>query len=535
MNYLKIFVFFNIGFSVAFAFFIVLSDFILELFMPTYDVSFDPLFLLTLFVAGLLLSFNKSQLFFYIFVFFISLLQFVQISSIAYFGYPILPSEIHKIFSEFSDIKDVILTEAGSFLIVPISLFIPLIVIIAANHFFGKNGIKISFAFVLVLLLFVPKIERATRRDVQFFFPSPIRYSFHNTINAFSFYVGKEIWIDNNFKMPEDFYSPYTVEKHESKAKNIVLVIGESVNPWHFSLFGYDRATTPFLDGLRGDYGFDYQEGVSSGVSTHSSMAFFLNGVREPGNIKEIKSKTFNLFRLAKKQGFSTFFVSAQDAKTAYEIGNQYIDKILTKEENLFLFKTKRDEGLLDVLDKLTLYDKNFIVVQMRTPHAPYKDNYDKGSDFDVFSGKDDRVDTYDNSILYFDFVLKNIFDYFKKYMENDGYFIFISDHGQAFGEDGFYGHNKLDLSVASVPFLSYSASGDKIPVKTPSQYETAEWIGALLGYKFVNPNLEENLSYIHGNNFLSDYEFISYVKIDGNITEQRKKMLSRLIQERQK
>lgn len=423
-----------------------------------------------------------------------------------------------------------VFAEASSFLIVPISLIIPLAIIIAANYFSRKNSLKMPFAFILVLLLFVPKIERATRRDVQFFFPSPIRYSFHNAINAFSFYVGKEIWVNNNFQMPQDFYYPYALEKYKPKAQNVVLVIGESVNPHHLSLFDYSKITTPFLNSLEENDKFDYQEAISSGVSTHSSMAFFLNGVREPGNTKEIKSKTFNLFKLAKEQGFSTFFISAQDAKTAYEIGNKYIDKITTKEENIFLFKTKRDQALIDILNGFTLSDRNFIVIQMRTPHAPYKDNYDEGSDFDVFNGENNRVDTYDNSILYFDSVLKDIFNNLKKYIEDDGYFIFISDHGQVFGENGFYGHNKLDLSVATVPFLSYSASGGKISAKTPSQYEVAEWIGELLGYKFINPNFKDNIFYVHGNNFLSDYEFISYAKIDGNIIEQSKTMLSRFI-----
>jgi hypothetical protein len=104
-SYFKRFIFFNISFSILFMFSIVLTDFILEFFILTYNVSFDPLFLLTLFAAGLLLSFNKSQIFFYIFIFFIILLQFIQVSSIVYFGYSILPSEIHKIFLEFSDIK----------------------------------------------------------------------------------------------------------------------------------------------------------------------------------------------------------------------------------------------------------------------------------------------------------------------------------------------------------------------------------------------------------------------------------------------
>ncbi|MDR1460360.1 MAG: sulfatase-like hydrolase/transferase [Campylobacteraceae bacterium] len=531
MNYLKRFIFFNVSFAVLFVFFIVLIDFILEFFISAYDVSFDPLFLLILFAAGLFLSFNKSQIFFYLFIFFIFSLQLVQISSIVYFGYYIQPSEIDKIFLEFSDIKDAALAEADSFLLIPISLIIPLAIIIAANFFLKKNSLKIPFAFVLVLLLFIPKIERATRRDIQFFFPSPVRYSFHNTINTFSFYAGKEIWVNNNFKMPQNFYLPYTVEKYQPKAQNIILVIGESVNPNHLSLFGYDRLTTPFLNMLKEDDRFDYQEAVSGGVSTHSSMAFFLNGVREPGNTQEIKSKTFNLFKLAKEQDFSTFFISAQDAKIAYEIGNKYIDEIVTKEEEFLLFKTKRDQGLLDVLDELALTDKNFIVIQMRTPHAPYEDNYDEGSEFDVFKDKSKRIDTYDNSVLYFDFVLKNIFNNVEKLIKNNGYFIFVSDHGQVFGENGFYGHNKLDMSVAAVPFLSYSVNGDKIPYKTPSQYEIAEWIGELLGYKFINPNLQNNTFYVHGNNFLSNYEFISYIKINGNIAKQSKTILNQFIQ----
>jgi glucan phosphoethanolaminetransferase (alkaline phosphatase superfamily) len=535
MGYLKKFIFFNIGFAVVFMTCIVLTDFILEIFIESYDISFDPSFLLVLFAAGLVLSFNKSQIFFYLFIAFIFSLQFIQVSSIAYFGYCVQPSDVHRIFLEFSDIKDVVFTEAGAFLLVPFSLIIPFGIIITANLLLKKNTLKIPFAFVLVLLLFVPKVERATRRDIQFFFPSPIRYSFHNTINTFSFYVGKEMWSNNNFEMPKDFYAPYSVEQAEPKVKNIVLVIGESVNPNHLSLFDYNRTTTPFLDSLKQEDKFDYQEAFSSGVSTHSSMAFFLNGVKEPGNVQEIKSKTFNLFRLAKEQGFSTFFISAQDAKTAYEIGNQYIDKIITKEERVFLFERKRDEGLLDMLSELSFSDNNFIVVQMRTPHAPYEDNYDKGSQFDVFKGTNERVDTYDNALLYFDFVLKGIFEKSKKLIENDGYFIFISDHGQVFGENGFYGHNKLDFSVASIPFFSYGASSDKIPDKIPSQYEVAEWIGGLLGYKFINTNLQDDTFYIHGNNFLSDYEFISYIKDDKNITSYDKMMLKQFVRQKEK
>ncbi|MDR1977008.1 MAG: sulfatase-like hydrolase/transferase [Campylobacteraceae bacterium] len=533
---------FNFAFAALFAFSLILTDFILEIFIPSYDVHFDGGFIAVLFVVGLALSFNKSRLFFFLFIIFIFSLQLVQVCSIVYFGYAISPADIHKIFDEFTDIKTAALAEIGSYWLVPLALFIPLGILILGFLSSKNRTLKIPFIFILVLLAFVPKIERATRRDIQFFFPSPIRYSFHNTINAFSFYVGREIWDDNRFRMPEDFYKPYAIKTDVAKAKNILFVVGESVNPSHLSLFGYDRETTPFLSSLKENDDFYYQEAISEGVATHSALVFLLNGVREPGNIAEIKSKTFNLFRLAKENGFKTFFISAQDAKTAYEIGDKYIDKIVTKEERALAFAKKRDMALLDILNEMDFGERNFIVVQLRTPHAPYAKNYDSGGEFDLFSGGNERIDTYDNAILFFDQVMKGLFGFFEKIEGEDNYFIFTSDHGQAFGENGFWGHNRLDINVAKVPFIFYCGEQNdgscyqelKLP-SLPSHYEIAELTGSLLGYQFVNENADNSTFFVHGNNFLSNYEFITYTKDENNITAQSSITLKEFIKKNDK
>jgi glucan phosphoethanolaminetransferase (alkaline phosphatase superfamily) len=526
----------NLLFASCFSLCLVLTDFILEAFLPSYNVKFDPVFLAMLFGMGFLVSFNKNKAFFYLFIGFLFFLQFAQVGSIVYFGYCISPENIYKIFSETSDIASVAFAEAGSLLLVPLAVCAPFLILLSVFWVTRKNTRKIPFIFLLVLLMFVPKIERATRRDIQFFFPSPVRYSFHNTLNAFSFYAGREMWLNEHFQLPQDFYAPYATRKQIPLVDNLVFVIGESVNPHHLSLFGYERKTTPFLDSLVSDASFNASVAIAGGVATHSSLAFLLNGVREPGNIPEMKAKTFNIFRLAKEQGFTTVFISAQDAKVAYEIGNQYIDTIITREEHPALFKIKRDMALLDILRGIKLGERNLVVVNLRAPHAPYAENYDESSEFDIFGGSDKRVDTYDNAILYFDKVMENLFFHFKSIGKpgHKNAFLFTSDHGQAFGEKGFFGHNKLDISVAEVPFIQYGVNARAESPPPFSHYEITRWIGELLGYEMMNPNQKDDSFFIHGNNFLSDYEFIPYSKKNSGVRTREKMTLKAYMKQRQ-
>ncbi len=94
---------------------------------------------------------------------------------------------------------------------------------------------------------------------------------------------------------------------------NIVLLIGESMK--------YDN----FVESKLKEQSFFYKEIYSGAINTDVSVPLLLNSKTNPLELN-YKNET-NLFRLAKKSNFNTFFISIQTQKSL-----QYIDKYLQRE-----------------------------------------------------------------------------------------------------------------------------------------------------------------------------------------------------------
>lgn len=87
---------------------------------------------------------------------------------------------------------------------------------------------------------------------------------------------------------------------------------------------------------------------------------------------------------------------------------------------------------------------------------------------------------------------------------------------------DGRYGHNQLVMEDMRVPFFIYSSDG-KVPVLPNgviSHYEISELAAQYLGYRVINPNYENNVFFVHGNNLFEEYQFIEYQRQNGKLKE---------------
>ena len=94
----------------------------------------------------------------------------------------------------------------------------------------------------------------------------------------------------------DQFYDQDTLNK------TLVLIISESVNKQHMSLYGYERNTTPFLDDRRDLYVF--KDCVTPAVLTVDAVpALFFN---------EDDTKDLNLITLLNKLGYETVWISNQ-------------------------------------------------------------------------------------------------------------------------------------------------------------------------------------------------------------------------------
>ena len=516
----------NACFGVLFAFSALLPDYIFQAIYKQISYSTDIAFIFLLIGFGTALSLS-GRWFFYSFMSLCFICQLIQLFHIGYFGRPINPIDISKIWMEFGDIYETGVSSMGELWFIPVMLtgcFATLCWVFHKHA--GKTRYSAYAAFICIAALAVWPVN-ASYKSLRVFLPAPSRYSIHNTLKTFSFFAVQG-WKINHIKsiVPEDFYEKYTVAPlppNDRKPRLILLIIGESLTSNYMSIFtGHDN-TTPNLDRMKYDANLMALPAVSGSVSTHSSLALFFGVVREPGNIRTIESEKTNLFRLAKTSGYETYFISAQNAEQTHAIGTAYIDDIRTVEDELIGFALNKDFHFIPILDDIMKKggDNKFIVFNFRAIHSPYASAYQWNPEYKVFptdvaDSTLKRRNEYKNAMRYVDALLKSLLENFAKYDDGSGVFAVISDHGESLGEDNLWGHTVLSFRSAESPFLLYSRQLHSLPKKhvenkkIVTHYEIGKLLANIFGFEIVNPNEVEGLFYINGSHLYQDCDFMA-------------------------
>lgn len=516
----------NILFAIAATTAVLAPDMIMNYAANAHIIQ-EPLFVLYLGGFMLLLSFCQNK-FVYAVIGIIALMQTIQLNFMAYFGQPITASEIMNIINEKRDIFDAAYLRQTCFVMPAIILFYGMIVFIFYTG--SRESVKIRWMFLIVLYLMSHKPYRAwsETKGIWYFQPGPTRPTLKNSINTFSYFFFQYLRKDNHTS--EVAYKPYKVQEHASEAENILLIFGESLYSPHMPMYGYGRNTFPKLAArLSQAPQAAIAASISPGISTATSTALFFNSVREPGNIKEINNQTANLFRIAKQNGFETYYYSNQESRLTMNIGVKYIDHIANNDSEPVLFGKFHDEGLVELLRKTDFgKGKKFVVLHMRSPHLPYEKHYkNRKSEFEKFvpaeTGKNRleyTINTYDNALLYTDFVIDEIIDVFNRANAGKKATVFLTaDHGQLFDFQGLWGHNHLLAEQGKVPAVIFGYNADKLP-PVISSYQFGKKILETLGGKLINAN-EDNRHFLHGNNIYYPYDFLEYqISESGKIIE---------------
>ncbi len=293
---------------------------------------------------------------------------------------------------------------------------------------------------------------------------------------------------------------------------NIVFIIGESLRAKNMSLFGYGKNTTPYLSNINGVYSLPV---YAAGTMTKTAVSALLNRVKYPGATEQMSIQKNNLFHLAKKNGFNTYFYSNQK-KSALTIlqnymGKKYIDNYEYKESLKKKIKMlhSNDFALKQAIETIDFNNgNNFVVLQQRGSHSPYHKQYPKN--FKKFEK------TYDNTVLYTDYVLSEIINYIKESSKKPTYIVFTSDHGELLHEHGRNGHGWFFEEVYKVPFLFYADKANQdyntSLQNVQSHFDVSNLVVSLLGYD-VNISRTNDI-YVNG----SDIDALAgylHIKLD--------------------
>jgi glucan phosphoethanolaminetransferase (alkaline phosphatase superfamily) len=244
----------------------------------------------------------------------------------------------------------------------------------------------------------------------------------------------------------------------------VVLVIGESARGDHFSLNGYSRETNPLL-AKRGQL-VSFSHAKSCDVWTRTTIGCILTR-STPQDFKPLSSET-SAISLFRKLGFHTVWLSSQGhfspADTTSYIQPEAHDRQFISAPPQGADRIL-DEHLLPLLDKAMAKHADkplFVVMHMLGSHwqyaARYPDHFERykpacGMTMERYGSAErqreqikkctnlqETINSYDNSILYTDYVLDQIIG---RLEGKRAMFVYLSDHGESLGEEGrlLHGH----------------------------------------------------------------------------------------------
>jgi len=258
-----------------------------------------------------------------------------------------------------------------------------------------------------------------------------------------------------------------------------VLIIGESCNRNHMSLYNYSKKTNPKLE--KRDDIIVYSNVVSPFSNTIGSV---LSALTESNLENKMGfDKSISLIDIFYSLDFKTIWLSNQSPIGIWD--NATFNLAQTSDISVFAnnhgntsfestYLSSYDERLFQPFySALNASTKNkFIVIHLMGSHSSYSKRYP--AEYNIFTDystkKEKIINEYDNSVLYNDFIvdsLLNILDsYCLKRSKPICSCIYLSDHGEnVYDENDNVGHDysgSIPKSNVEIPFIVWLSSGYK-------------------------------------------------------------------------
>jgi glucan phosphoethanolaminetransferase (alkaline phosphatase superfamily) len=403
----------------------------------------------------------------YLFLSFVFLLNAFQMGHMSYFGTQVLPNEIYLLFAEFHEVQGTLLVEPEHVLLPLLFTLVPALVgYLALRRTTALYGTKVLGVLFCLYFVYNP-IRTFVTGNTWGRQPSTRELAGMNVYLSFSYFLGKilptKVLRTTTAAGPNSSGTLFLSDAGAPRWDHVIFILGESLTPNHMSLFGYERSTTPFLRTQLDNPNFLYRRGLSGGVSTDIAVAFFLNmGFGDVGSLKAAKG-THCLFKLAKAKRFTTHFLSAQSAEQLRYIAPYLcassLDDYRSLEDISPGFANEQavdDKVLLPELARLVAFEgPQFVMLHQRGSHAPWER---RSRAANRKFPHDSKVNHYDNSVIEFDLFMRDL-DQVLRRSKKKILVIYVSDHGEALGEEGKWGHGQLTQAAFEVPVLLMSYS----------------------------------------------------------------------------
>ncbi len=253
------------------------------------------------------------------------------------------------------------------------------------------------------------------------------------------------------------------------KKRLLIFVVGETARAENYSFAGYTLNETNAY--TQKDSVVFFGDFSSCGTSTAISVPCMFSDLKRE-NFSYATYYRENVLDILHKLGVNVVWI---DNNTS---GCQGVCKNL---EKVKLFKEPYDEVLLNAIAEplKELKDQNLIVLHLQGSHGPtyfqrYPDSFKRFTptcDTNELQKctKEQLTNTYDNTILYTDFLLHSLIKLLQDEQEYEGTLIYVSDHGESLGENGIYLHGMpyflAPKEQIHVPFIFFSENAELMEI----------------------------------------------------------------------
>ena len=223
-----------------------------------------------------------------------------------------------------------------------------------------------------------------------------------------------------------------------------VLVVGETSRAMEWSLYGYERPTTPCMESTEGLVYF--RDAVTQSNNTHKSVPIILSPACAEGY--DVLYRTKSIITAFKEAGFHTLVIANQKLTTSmigsyYHEADRFID--LSSIPTGSLLTSHHDGEIIPFLrEQLAQTSGNlFVVLHTYGSHFNYRERYpatfsrylpDKAEGIRP-AYREQLRNAYDNSIAYTDQVLSEVVELLRQ-QEACSVMLYLSDHGEDIFDD---------------------------------------------------------------------------------------------------
>jgi arylsulfatase A-like enzyme len=306
-------------------------------------------------------------------------------------------------------------------------------------------------------------------------------------------------------------------------AKNVLLIIWDTVRGENLSLYGYRRPTTSHLDHI-GDEGAVFDRAISTAPWTLSSHASMFTGQltqnlsttwrtpldRTYPTLAEVLARhgyrtggfTANLLATTRESGLDRGYLRYYEREFSLShvflsttLGQRIRRPLPFNRGPLRIYPFKPGSKVIDDFLRWVDADRSrpfFGFLNFFDAHDPYTPPRVWRQRFATDQGKSDQVvrrrDAYDAAIAYLDQELGRLTDELKRRGLLDNTLLIVtSDHGEQFGEHGLHQHgNSLYLPLLQVP-LVIRLPGAVPPARITDPVGLAELPATIMGLAGVD------------------------------------------------